>query len=48
MERSLTVRTLATPYNKSEGVTVWGEADKGMFEYQVGIGGGDGMNRPNV
>ncbi|MDB4974011.1 MAG: hypothetical protein JWN48_2352 [Myxococcaceae bacterium] len=48
MERSLTVRTLATPFNKAEGVTIWGETTNKMFEGTVGIFGGDGQNRPNV
>ena len=48
MERSLTVRTLATPTNKAEGLTAWGETHNKSFEYQLGIFGGDGQNRPNV
>ncbi|MDB4990303.1 MAG: hypothetical protein JWN04_5481 [Myxococcaceae bacterium] len=48
MERSLTVRTLATPTNKAEGLTAWGETANKSFEYQLGIFGGDGQNRPNV
>jgi len=48
MERALTVRTLATPYNKADGLTLWGETEHKHFEYQVGVFGGDGMNRPNV
>jgi phosphate-selective porin len=48
MERALVVRTLATPYNKAEGLMVWGETEHKHFEYQAGIFGGDGMNRPNV
>ncbi len=50
MERALSIRTLATPYNKDLGVSYWGAIGKGVapFEYQVGLFGGDGMNRPNV
>lgn len=48
MERSLTVRTLAIPANKADGLTVWGETERRTFEYQVGVFGGDGMNRPNI
>jgi phosphate-selective porin len=48
MERALVVRTLATPYNKAEGLMVWGETEHKHFEYQAGIFGGDGMNRPNI
>ncbi len=50
MERALSVRTLAAPYNKDLGVSFWGATSDGVapFEYQVGLFGGDGMNRPNV
>lgn len=50
MERALIVRTVATPYNKDLGVMFWGATRKGAapLEYQVGVFGGDGMNRPNV
>jgi phosphate-selective porin len=48
MERALTVRTLGTPYNKADGLMVWGETQTKAFEYQLGLFGGDGMNRPNI
>lgn len=49
MERPLSVRTMAAPYNKDLGVMWWGSAFKrGVLEYQLGLFGGDGMNRPNV
>ncbi len=48
MERPLVVRTVATPYNKADGVMAWGETASKSFEYQVGVFGGDGMNRPNI
>lgn len=48
MERALVVRTLATPYNKADGLMVWGETHNRSFEYQAGVFGGDGMNRPSV
>ncbi len=50
MERALAIRTIATPYNKDLGVTFWGALGDGVapLEYQVGVLGGDGMNRPNV
>lgn len=48
MERALSVRTMATPYNKADGIMAWGETPNRSFEYQVGVFGGDGMNRPNV
>jgi phosphate-selective porin len=48
MERSLTVRTLGAPYNKDLGVMLWGNAPSGLFDYQLGVFGGDGMNRPSV
>jgi phosphate-selective porin len=48
MERALTVRTLAAPYNKDIGFLAWGRLPKGYFEFQAGLFGGDGMNRANV
>lgn len=50
MERALVVRTIAAPYNKDLGFLLWGATKDGAapFEFQVGIFGGDGMNRPNV
>jgi hypothetical protein len=48
MERALVVRTVATPYNKADGLMVWGETNGKFLEYQAGIFGGDGMNRPNI
>jgi phosphate-selective porin len=50
MERALVVRTVATPYNKDLGVLLWGATGDGVapLEYQLGVFGGDGMNRPNV
>lgn len=48
MERSVTVRYLATPYNKSEGLMIWGETRNKALEYQLGAFGGDGQNRANL
>lgn len=50
MERALVIRTVATPYNKDFGVTYWGATKGGAapLEYQIGVLGGDGMNRPSV
>lgn len=50
MERALIVRTVAAPYNKDLGVTFWGATKDGAapLEFQAGVYGGDGMNRPNV
>jgi phosphate-selective porin len=48
MERSVTVRYIATPYNKSEGLMAWGETANKAFEYQLGAFGGDGQNRANI
>lgn len=50
MERSLLVRTVAAPYNKDLGLTFWGATKEGVapLEFQAGVYGGDGMNRPNV
>ncbi len=48
MERSMTVRYIATPYNKSDGLMIWGETSNKAFEYQLGAFGGDGQNRANM
>ncbi|MEY4581881.1 MAG: hypothetical protein RL701_6584 [Pseudomonadota bacterium] len=48
MERALVVRTVATPYNKADGLMVWGDTESKAFEYQIGVFGGDGQNRPNI
>lgn len=48
MERALSVRTMGAPSNKDLGVTLWGNTPKGMFEGQLGVFGGDGMNRYSV
>ena len=48
MERALVIRTVATPYNKADGLMLWGDTENKSFEYQVGVFGGDGMNRPSV
>ncbi len=48
MERALVVRTVAAPHNKAEGLMVWGESPHKTIEYQGGVFGGDGMNRPNI
>ncbi len=50
MERALVVRTVAAPTNKEIGITYWGATREGVapLEYQLGVFGGDGMNRPNV
>jgi len=50
MERALSVRTLGAPYNKDLGITYWGALKEGAspLEYQLGVLGGDGMNRPSV
>jgi phosphate-selective porin len=50
MERALSVRTLGAPYNKDLGLTYWGALKEGVspLEYQIGVLGGDGMNRPSV
>jgi phosphate-selective porin len=49
MERALSVRTIGAPYNKDLGITFWGATGEGVapLEYQIGLFGGDGMNRPN-
>ncbi len=49
MERNVAIRGFAFPSGKETGVTAWGEVgDGGVFNYEVGVFGGDGQNRPQV
>ncbi|RYE93358.1 MAG: hypothetical protein EOO75_04545 [Myxococcales bacterium] len=48
MERALSVRTLGAPTNKDLGLTAWAQTHSGQLEGQLGVFGGDGMNRPSV
>lgn len=48
MERALSVRTLGAPTNKDIGLTAWAQTPSGRLEGQLGVFGGDGMNRYSV
>jgi len=42
------IRAFAVPGPRDIGGTVWGEVGDGVLDYQVGVFGGDGQNRPQV
>jgi Phosphate-selective porin O and P len=48
IERPLPVRGFAVPSSKDIGGMVWGEVGDGVLNYEVGVFGGDGRNRPSV
>jgi Phosphate-selective porin O and P len=48
MERSIAVRAFALQSQREIGGMVWGELGPRVFDYQLGVFGGDGMNRPSV
>jgi hypothetical protein len=47
MERPLAVR-FAQASDKDLGAMAWGETRRGVFSYEAGFFGGDGINRPSV
>lgn len=48
LERNLPIRGFVVPTSKEVGITAWGELGGGLFNYEVGLFGGDGQNRPQV
>jgi hypothetical protein len=48
MERLMPIRAFAVPGPRDIGGTVWGELGDGVLDYQLGVFGGDGQNRPSV
>jgi hypothetical protein len=48
IERNLAIRSFVVPTSKETGLTVWGELGGKLLNYQVGLFGGDGQNRPQV
>jgi Phosphate-selective porin O and P len=48
MERNVAIRGFAVTSNKEIGVTAWGEIADKMFNYEIGVFGGDGQNRPQI
>jgi hypothetical protein len=48
MERNVAIRGFVTPSNKEIGLTLWGEVADKLFNYEIGVFGGDGQNRPQV
>lgn len=48
IERNVAIRGFVVPTSKETGLTVWGELGGKLLNYQVGVFGGDGQNRPQV
>ncbi|MEP7122268.1 MAG: porin [Byssovorax sp.] len=48
VERNVAIRGFVRPSNKEMGVTVWGELLDKQLNYEIGVFGGDGQNRPQV
>lgn len=48
MEQNVAIRGLVAPSKKELGLTVWGELGDRNLNYEIGVFGGDGQNRPQV
>lgn len=48
MERTMGIRSFALQAPQEIGVTVWGEAFGKKLSYEVGVFGGEGVNRPQL
>jgi len=48
LDRSLAVRSWGIPEIRDIGVSLWGNLDKRVVGYAVGLFNGDGYNRPNA
>lgn len=48
MERILSIRGFVCSSPKEIGLTVWGETKNRVFNYEIGVFGGDGINRGQV
>lgn len=48
MERNLAIRGFVFPNSKEIGLTIWGETKNKVFNYEIGVFGGDGQNRRQV
>jgi hypothetical protein len=48
LERNLAIRGFVFPTGKEAGITAWGSLGGGVFDYEVGVFGGDGQNRAQV
>ncbi len=48
MERNIAIRGFAFPSSKEMGLTLWGETDKRVINYEIGVFDGDGQNRFQV
>jgi hypothetical protein len=48
MERNLAIRGLAAPNARDIGAMAWGQFGDRTIQYELGLFGGDGQNRPTV
>jgi hypothetical protein len=48
MERNLAIRSFVVPSSKDLGGMLWGDIERGLVSYEIGVFGGDGQNRPSV
>ncbi len=48
MERNVAIRGFVRTSNKEIGLTAWGEVANRMVNYEIGVFGGDGQNRPQI
>jgi Phosphate-selective porin O and P len=48
MERNVAIRGFAVPNEREIGGMLWGELGPRVFDYELGVFGGDGPNRPSV
>src|SRR5262249_5217367 len=48
LERSITTRGVAAPFNRDIGASFWGETPNRLVQYVAGVFNGDGPNRINA
>jgi hypothetical protein len=48
MERNIAIRGFVRTSNKDIGLTAWGEIADKVINYELGVFGGDGQNRPQI
>jgi hypothetical protein len=48
MERNMPIRSFVVPGPRDIGGMIWGEIGPTVFDYALGVFGGDGQNRPSV
>lgn len=48
LERPVAIRNFVVPSQRDLGGLLWGELGPGVVDYELGVFGGDGQNRPSV